>query len=220
MRSTVFAATVGSAVALVGFAGAANASATVDLIWAGSGTATTSIVATSSIITLQVILTAGPNGSQGAGVSVDYGATVGKLVVLGYASTPSDALPLTFGTTIDTGSRIENINSASFPPISGLGLSAGQSHQLGTVTFVNGVLVAGTFELRSDANGSTDDVLDLAGNTITATTTFNSAFLINIPEPGGLALLGSGLAMLALLRRGRSGCRAPLVPFSRLEVRP
>ncbi len=32
MRSTVFAAAVGSAVALVGFAGAANASATIDLI--------------------------------------------------------------------------------------------------------------------------------------------------------------------------------------------
>ena len=38
MRLTVFAAAaVGSLVALVGFAGAANASATIDLIWADTG---------------------------------------------------------------------------------------------------------------------------------------------------------------------------------------
>ena len=53
MRLTVFAAAaVGSAVALVGFAGAANASATIDLIWADTGTNTigslTSPVVTSS----------------------------------------------------------------------------------------------------------------------------------------------------------------------------
>ena len=38
MRLTVFAAAVGSVVTLVGFAGAANASATIDLIWAATGT--------------------------------------------------------------------------------------------------------------------------------------------------------------------------------------
>ncbi len=116
MRSTVFAA-VGSAVALVGFAGAANASATIDLIWATSGRDTTSNVNVSSAITLQVILTAGPGGSVGAGVSVDYSAALAKLTVLGYASTPSvgndSPLPLTLGTTINTGSRIENISATA-----------------------------------------------------------------------------------------------------------
>ena len=119
MRLTGFAAAVGSAMALVGFAGAANASATIDLIWADTGTNRITNVNTSSAITLQVILTAGPNGSTGAGVSVDYSDALGKLPVLGYASTPSATdgpLPLALGDTIDTGSRIENINSVCFPP--------------------------------------------------------------------------------------------------------
>ena len=214
MRLTVLVAAASSAVALVGVAGAANASATIDLIWAGSGTATTSIVATSSSITLQVILTAGLGGSQGASVSVDYGAALGKLVVIGFASTPSDPetgdnlLPFAFQMPINTGSRIENISSFSSPPDMGTGLAAGKiaagkSHQLGTVTFHKSALLIGTFEFRSDADGAGNGVLDLAGNLITAETTFNSAFLINIPEPGGLELLGSGIAVLALLYRRR-----------------
>ena len=44
MRSTVFAAAASSVAALVGFAGAANASATIDLIWADTGTDTISNV--------------------------------------------------------------------------------------------------------------------------------------------------------------------------------
>jgi len=154
-----FAAAVGSVVALVGFAGAANASATIDLIW---------------------------------GVF---------------------ALPLTLGTTTDTGSRIENINSTSYPFIlAGIGLPAGASAQLGTITFHNANSPIGTFEIRSDANGPTDGVLEsgvsflesgasFIGDDITATTTFNSAFMV--PEPSALTALGSGIAMLALLYRRR-----------------
>jgi hypothetical protein len=186
----------------VGFAGAANASATIDLIWAGSGTATTSIVATSSSITLQVILTAGDVGSQGAVVSVAYSGALGKLVVIGFASTPGGELPLAFETPTNTGSRIENISSLSSPPDLGTGLEeADDSWMLGTVTFHKSALLIGTFEIQSDANGASDGVLDLDGNLITATTIFNSAFLINIPEPGGLELLGSGIAVLAFLCR-------------------
>ena len=73
-----FAAAVGSALALAGFAGAANASATIDLIWTNTGTNTSPVV-TSSNITLKVILTAGPGGSAGAGVSVDYSGAAGVL---------------------------------------------------------------------------------------------------------------------------------------------
>ena len=183
MRSTVFAAAASSVAALVGFAGAANASATIDLIWADTGTFVISNVnSPSSAITLQVILTAGPNGSAGAGVSVDYSAVVDKITVLGYASTPLfPALPVALGEPINTGSRIENINSVAL--LFGIGLFAGQSHQLGTVTFHKDVFVNGTFEIRSDANGPTDNVLDIDGDVITDTTTFNSAFLINVPEP-------------------------------------
>ena len=183
MRLAVFAAAVGSVVALVGFAGAANASATIDLIWADTGTNQISNVNSSSAITLQVILTAGPNGSVGAVVSVDYSAALATLTVLGYANTLSAALPLGVVDTVDTGSRIESFNAASFPPFLGSGLSAGQSHQLGTVTFHKGGIAEGTFVLQSDANGLTDGVLDLSGNLISDTTTFNSALLINGPEP-------------------------------------
>ncbi len=187
MRSTVFAA-VGSAVALVGFAGAASASATIDLIWADTGTDTISGVNTSSAITLQVILTAGPNGSAGAGVSVDYSAVLGTLAVLGYASTPSEGndspLPIQLGSPSNTGTRIENINSVAIPTGGiGTGLATGQSHQLGTVTFQSFVFLNGTFEIQSDADGPTDAVLDIDGNDITPTTTFNSAFLISCLEP-------------------------------------
>jgi hypothetical protein len=125
-----------------------------------------------------VILTAGTDGSEGAGVSVDYSAAPG-LTVVTFQSTSGGALPLALGTTTDTGTRIENINSASFPPFFGTGLSAGQSHQLGTITFnKSGGVGAGAFEIQSDANGPSDGVLDLDGNVITFTTTFNSAFLI------------------------------------------
>ena len=139
MRLSVFAATASSVAALVGLAGAANASATIDLIWADSGTDTITNVNTSSAITLQVILTAGPNGSIGAGVSVDYSEALSTLSVIGYASTPSDQLPLNVGLTIDSGTQINNINGLcliNFPPCTGL--MAGESHQLGTVTFHKG----------------------------------------------------------------------------------
>jgi hypothetical protein len=202
----IFAAAVGSVSALVGFAGAANASATIDLIWPATGTNTIPAFA-SSAVTLQVILTAGPAGSAGAGVSVDYSGVLGALVVTGIGNPPvGSELAVTLGPTIDTGSRVENINSTSFPPASvGTGLAAGASALLGTITFHNGGSPVGAFEIRSDANSPTDGVLDLGGGDITSTTTFNSAF-ITIPEPSALTALGSGIAMLALLYRRRWYC--------------
>ena len=188
MRSTVFAAAASSVAALVGFAGSANASATIDLIWADTGTNEISGVNVSSAITLQVILTAGDEGSNGASVRVDYGAALGKLVVLGYASTPSEGnespLPRTFGEPIDTGSRVEFINSFCLCALGiGTGLAAGQSHQVGTVTFLKSAFVNGIFEIGVDADGPDHGVVNLAGDLITATTTFNSAFLNNPSEP-------------------------------------
>jgi hypothetical protein len=182
----LFAVAMGSWAAIAGFASAANASATVDLIWVASSTDTTSHVSVSSNITLQVILTAGPNGSLGNGVSVDYSDVLGKLVVTGYVTTPTaPKMAFSVGSTVDTGSRIENINATSLPVGgAGIGLAAGVSAQLGTVTFHKSVHINGTFEIQSDANGPVDDVLDLQGDVITGTTTFNSAFLINgMPTP-------------------------------------
>ncbi len=199
-----FAAAVGSGVALAAFAGAANASATIDLIWAATGT-NTSPMPTSSAITLKVFLTAGPNGSLGAGVSVDYSSVPGTLGVTGFANKPNLVkLPMTLMPAIDTGSRVENINSTAWPEqFIGIGLAAGASARLGTITFHNSAFVNGTFEIRSDANAPTNGVLDLIGGEITATTTFNSAF-VTLPEPNALTALGSGIAMLALLYRRRA----------------
>ena len=96
-----FAVAMGSVVALVGFAGAAGASATVDLIWIDTTVtaciddgrrdcpqlgATISSVAVTDNITLAVILTAGPNGSMGAGVSVNYDDALSLLSVVGFQS--------------------------------------------------------------------------------------------------------------------------------------
>jgi len=169
----------------VGTTGAASASATIDLIWADTGTNEISSVNTSSTITLRVILTAGPNGSQAGVVSVDYSDVVGTLAVDGFMSTPDwPALPVDVTENTDTGTRITSLDSASLPPVVGTGLSEGQSHQLGTVTFHKTATFGGVLEIRSDANGPTDGILDLAGNNITPMTTFNSAYLIDpIPEP-------------------------------------
>jgi len=229
-----FAVAMGSVVALVGFAGAANASATVDLRWidisvtnamgnpiclnaaqrpcpdAGTGT-TISSVATTESITLVVILTAGPAGSLGGGVSVDYGELVGLASVTGFQSlktkksTNTDAwLPLTIGTTTDQPTFIDNINAAASPPTdAGIGLPAGQSAYLGTVSFHQDTIVNGTFEVSVGVTGDTDDILDFNGGVISATTTFNSAFLVNVPEPGALSLLVLGVGGMLLAGRGR-----------------
>ena len=103
------------AVALVGFAGTANASATVDLIWidvtsvdsAGEpiclrpaerncprlGVTSSSVAFfPSENIALGVIITAGPHGSLGAGVSVNYGDAVPGFSVVDFQSVTTTLL--------------------------------------------------------------------------------------------------------------------------------
>ena len=208
-----FAAALGSAVALVGFAGAANATATVDLIWQstdssriGDTSLGQDVVLDSAEIVLNVILTAGPAGSAGAGVTVDYLAAVlaNKLSVSLSSSQTSAALPLTFGSPIDSGSQVTNINASAIPGVFGTGLvNEGDSALIGTVTFHKAGNATGTFEIKVGAFVVGDDVLNLAGETITDTTIFNSAFLVNVPEPGALAMLAMGLGGMLLAGRGR-----------------
>ena len=71
MRKLI-AAAAGSVVALVGFAGMAHSSATIDLIWQSTGSDTIADVNTSSEITFDAILTAGPNGVTDVGLTFDY----------------------------------------------------------------------------------------------------------------------------------------------------
>jgi len=218
MRLTILAAAaLGSVAALVGFAGAANASATVDLIWIDkTDTACTDdgrrdcprigteifSLAESDNMTLAVILTAGPNGSWGAGVSVNYGDALPRISAVGFQSSTTSAvgfqsstttlplpyLPIHPGTTTNRSPYIDNINAASLPTLGfGLGLPAGQSAYLGTVTFHRDVMADGIFEIAvgTDGPGNTDGVLDRFGKIIDATTTFNSAqlFLMHDDPP-------------------------------------
>ncbi len=232
-----FAVAMGSVVALVGFAGAANASATVDLIWidvsntnlmgnpicltplnrnctpdprSPDGGVTISGLAVTDSITLGVILTAGPGGSIGGGVSVNYGDALPKVGVTGFQSLsttkPFVYLPLQVGSTTNISPYIDNINAAAAPPLgNGIGLPPGVTAYLGTVTFHKDVLINGTSEfiVGVDGPGGTDGILDGNGGNISGTTAFNSAFLVNVPEPGALSLLVMGLGGMLLAGRGR-----------------
>ncbi len=236
MRQAVLAvAAIGGVVALVGFAGAAGASATVDLIWidvtqthatgepicllpanrncapdprSHDGGATISSVALADDITLGVVLTAGPNGSMGGGVSVNYADALPKLDVVSFQSftttLPLPYLPLNLGSTSDRPPYIDNVNAAAVPPLGlGIGLPPGASAYLGTVTFRKAAEVAGTFEISvgTDGPGLTDGVLDLSGKEISASTAFNSAYLVNVPdEPPSCAF---EIEVNALRVRGR-----------------
>ena len=89
---------------LVAFAGIAHASATVDLLWDGT-TDTLCGTPASNNITLHVVLTAGPNGSIGAGVSVDYSDATGKADLIDFGSSARDSVfPIKLGTTFDSDS--------------------------------------------------------------------------------------------------------------------
>jgi len=208
MRVTVFAAAaLGSVVALVGFAGAASASATIDLIWIDVinvdsdgnpiclqpanrdcpqlGTTISSVAVTDNI-TLGVIIAAGPGGIFGASVSVNYGDALPVLSVTKFGSlTTPISLPLSLGPTTNEPPFIDSIAASMFHGY-GIGLSAGQTAYLGTVSFHKDLSANGTFEITVGVDGPRefDDVLDRSRNNISSTTTFNSAFLVDIdPTP-------------------------------------
>jgi hypothetical protein len=229
-----FAVAMGSMVALAGFAGTANASATVDLLWidvitdstclrparrdcppdprSQDGGVTISSVAVSDSITLGVIITAGPNGLQGAGVGVFYGDAVPKLGLESFTrratTQPLPYLPSNVGEpNSDSPGWIQNINALCCGALTGIGLPPGNTAYLGTVTFIKDQLINGTFDISVSTDGpdGTDAVLSLdpLGVDISGTTTFNGASLINVPEPGALSLLVMGLGGMLLAGRGR-----------------
>jgi len=191
-------------IASFALAGQASASASIALIWERSETASTTLAA-SSAATLNIVLTAGPLGARSAGVTVDYGDAAGALSVIGIVNnptmpSPTSMLPLIVGQTRDTGSRVENVTAEVFPPFVRTGLMSGQTWLLGTVTFATTRVSTGEFSISSMTTGS-GDILSLAGNSISGGSTFNSAVLNVIPEPGTVALVGLGLLGLAIVGR-------------------
>jgi hypothetical protein len=223
-----FAVAMGSVVALAGFAGTASASSTIDLIWITKKTPTGcmlpanrncnelgatigevgSEIAVSDNVTLLVMLTAGAAGSIGAAVSVDYGEVMASYSVTAFSSKltkkPLQYLTLSLGDTTDQPPFISSINAGAAPSVgSGIGLPAGVSAYLGTVSFVKDFEVNGTFEISVGINGpdNTDKCLDGVGNTVDCI--YNSAFLVNVPEPGALSLLVMGVGGMLLAGSGR-----------------
>ena len=200
--------------AVIGWAGVAQASANIDLLWNGTSD-TISGLSASSNITLHVVLTAGPGGSIGGGVTIDYSDTLRNADLIAFSSTPTDSVfPIMLGYTCDTGSMIGSVGGGCLSGYLGSCLGAGESYLLGTLTFhkTDG---AGSFEItpllvmvwQAEAPGisPTDALLDGTGNNISATSTLNSAYFVN-PEPGTASLLVFGLVGLAISNR-RSAAR-------------
>jgi hypothetical protein len=172
--------------AIVGFASAANAAVTLDLLWAGSSSPSTS-AASSSTVTLNVVLTNdGPTVSQGGGVTIDYTDGAGNLGVVSFTPNPNTAvpgtpLPIIAGLTTDTGTQVRNINAAAFVPYVGAGLAIGATYLMGTVQFHSGG--SGTFNINS-AITATDGFIDVNG--ITNNPPIANA-TISVPEPAAIA---------------------------------
>jgi hypothetical protein len=191
---------ISSVLALVGMAGVAHASATIDLIWIDkTDPACTdasrrdcpqlgdvlSSVANSDQIGLAVLATAGPGGLLGAGVSVDYSGGLPILSVVDFGSLETPVLLTNhLGTTTNQPPFVDNINSVAVPYLgAGIGLPPGQTAYLGTVSFHKYTSMNGVFEIAVGADGpvGTDGVLRLSDFAdITPTTTFNNAFVVDI----------------------------------------
>jgi hypothetical protein len=136
---TVLVGMVSGLIALAGLAGTANASATVDLIWQSTGTGTITGLAVSDSIRLDVVITAGPNGSNGGSLSVDYSAVVGTLSVTGFSNTLDAFWFISLGgpPTNPGDDIIHAINAGSLTCGGAFGscLAVGESQRIGTVTF-------------------------------------------------------------------------------------
>jgi hypothetical protein len=197
---------VSGLIALAGFAGSASASATIDLLWAANGTDTISgAQVTSTSIVLNVVLTAGTDGVNAAGISVDYSALLGDFSVVAFSSAWGAPLGVPLGTPSNDSilGIVSNIGGGGFcSPC----LPAGSSHLLGTITFTSLTGNPGTFTVTPFIDGaSTDDISNGLGDSISGTSIFNTGSAIApVPEPGTLSLLGMGLGGLYVVGRRSS----------------
>jgi hypothetical protein len=139
-------------------------------------------------ITTVVLATAGAGGLRGAGVSVDYSGALPILSVVDFGSLTTPVfLPSHVGTTTDQPPFINFINAFAQPALGiGIGLPAGQTAYLGTVSFHKDLIINGLFAVAVGVDGplGLDAVLRHSdGSNISSTTTFNSAFVIDIGDP-------------------------------------
>jgi hypothetical protein len=197
-----FAVALGSVVALVGFAGAASASGTVDLIWRSSGTDTVTGVDTSSSITADVVLTAGDGGISSAGLSIDYSDALaaGSITLVSFVCTADGTFfQFCLSNGVDSGSQINTMSVGTF----GDGLTDGNSVSMGNVTFHKQANPDGTFVFPVGILVGTDGMFNSAGEDIGPDSIYNPAFLVNVPEPGAISMLVMGLSGVLLAGRGR-----------------
>ncbi len=189
----------------VAFAGSANAAATIDLVWATSGTANTSL-ATSSTAVLNVVLTNDVNNIGGS-VSIDYNAVAAGAAVTLITNNPNgmalNFLPIILGPTVDTANVIESFNAAALPPYVGTGLAGGQSYLMGTITFHQTGASGGSIDVVLGINDSI--AAGTGAGTLPASQVTLGSATITAPEPGTIAL--SAVAMLALFGVHRTGRR-------------
>ena len=194
-----------------GVAGVASATATVDLLWASNGT--DSLVANAGdTITLDVFITAGPDGVSSFGLSVDYAQIALETSVAGFTNAPGGLAPFQFplGSTTDSGTQINNFVAAGFLA----GLAPGATFWAGTIDFdVDLTATPGSYTIASFLNGppvGTDAINNAFLQDVGLSSTFNSATLMidgegpeepSIPEPSAALLFGVGLTVFAARRR-------------------
>jgi hypothetical protein len=201
----------GGLAALVGLAGAANAADTMSLIWQSTGSNTLncdSACAGSPAFVLDVIINADSDGSLGGEMSVDYtnvGLDPNKLAVLGYSINPDgDFNGIDLTPTVDNGQALTGIGELIAV---GGATCVSASCRLATITFQKNSGDNTNITLQSFY--SPGEGVDFIPPTVacapgTCGAAFGTAQILNVPEPGALALLGLGFGGLVLGRNRRS----------------
>jgi hypothetical protein len=201
------------AVAFVSFMALGASAATVDILWQSNGTPTDSALPSDTVTASIFLDVTADGGSTGYGVSLQFNPA--QLQVIGgdcvspaCAGTggTTETLPAGFFFNLDTGVSAVNNGAGQVLTYEAAAFSAvnpGGPFLIGTVTFHvagagNAVVQSGLF------NAGIDGILTPSFPTGGTPTTFNSAFLTIVPEPGTAALLGLGLMGLGFAGRRRS----------------